>query len=137
MPENKVTFDLAKLVTWGDLHCGVVQLQTSSRLPGWYSRADCSHKDGENIIWILSLFFLHILSHILSLCHCHFFTCTVSLSLYHRHCITVTVSLSLCHYRCVTVTVSLSLCHCNCVTVTVSLSLCLCHFVTVTVTLSL
>ena len=49
--------DLAKLVTWGDSHCGVVQLQISSRLPGWHSRADCSHKDGENKTWILSLFF--------------------------------------------------------------------------------
>ena len=58
---------MVKLVTWGDSHWGVVQLQTSSRLPGWHSRPDCSHKDGENKTWILSLFFLHILSHIVLL----------------------------------------------------------------------
>ena len=56
-------FDSAKLVTWGDSHWGVVHLQTSSMLPGWHSRAGCSHKHGENKTWILSLFFLNILSH--------------------------------------------------------------------------
>ena len=54
---------MAKLVTWGYSHLGVFQLQTSSRLPGWHSRLDCSHNDGENKTWILSLFFLHISSH--------------------------------------------------------------------------
>ena len=56
--------DLAKLMNWGDSHQGVVQLQPSSRLPGRHSKAHCSHKDGENMTWIWSLFFLHILSHI-------------------------------------------------------------------------
>ena len=60
-----MTFGFAKLLTWVDSHWGVVQLQTSSRLPGWHSRADWSHKDGENKTWILSLIFLHILSHII------------------------------------------------------------------------
>ena len=59
-----MTFWFAKMVTWDDWYWGVVQLQTSSRLPWWHSRADCSHKDGENKTWILSLFFQHILSHI-------------------------------------------------------------------------
>ena len=57
---------MAKLMTWGDSHQGVVQLQPSSRLPGRHSKAHCSHKDGENMTWIWSLFFLHILSHMSS-----------------------------------------------------------------------
>ena len=43
--------DLAKLVTWGDSHQGVVQIQPISRLPGGHSKAHCSHKDGENMTW--------------------------------------------------------------------------------------
>ena len=50
-------------MTWVDSHWGVIQLKNSSRLTGWHSRADCSQKDGENKTWILSLFFLHISSH--------------------------------------------------------------------------
>ena len=59
--------ELAKLMTWGDPHGGVVQLQPSSRLQGRHSKAHCSHKAGENKTWIRSLFFLHILSHIYSI----------------------------------------------------------------------
>ena len=60
--------ELAKVMTWGDSHGGVVQLQTSSRLPGRHSKAHCSHKDEENKTWIWSLFFLHILSHMAAFC---------------------------------------------------------------------
>ena len=58
--------ELAKLMTWGDSHGGVVQLQPSSSLPGRHNKAHCSHKDGENKTWIWSPFFLHILYHICS-----------------------------------------------------------------------
>ena len=50
-------------MTWGDSHQGVVQLKPSSTLPGRHSKAHCSHKEGEDMTWIWSLFFLHILSH--------------------------------------------------------------------------
>ena len=58
--------ELAKLMTWGDSHLGVFQFLPSFRLPRRHSKAHCSHKDGENITWVWSLFFLHILSHMCS-----------------------------------------------------------------------
>ena len=54
---------MAKLMTWVDSHRGAVQLQPNSSLPGRHSKAHCSHKDGENMTWIGSLFFLHIMTH--------------------------------------------------------------------------
>ena len=51
-------------MTWGDSHWCAVQLQPNSRLTGRRSKAHCSHKDWENITWIGSLFFLHIMTHI-------------------------------------------------------------------------
>ena len=55
---------MAKLMTWGDSHCGAAQLQLNSRLPGRHSKAHCGHKYPENMTWIGSLFFLHLMTHI-------------------------------------------------------------------------
>ena len=56
-------------MTRGDLHLGVDQQKNRLSFPGRHSKAHCSHKDEENVIWIWSLFFLHILSHMDNLCN--------------------------------------------------------------------
>ena len=55
---------MAKLRARCDSHWGAVQIQPNSRLPGRQSKEHWSHKDGENMTWIGSLFFLHIKTHI-------------------------------------------------------------------------
>ena len=60
----KKHLDLAKLMTRDDSHWGAVQLKPNSRLPGMHSKANCSHRDWENMTWIGSLFLLHIMTHI-------------------------------------------------------------------------
>ena len=54
--------EMAKLMTWGDSHWGAVHLQPNSRFPGRPNKPHCSNKDGENMIWIGSLFFLDIIA---------------------------------------------------------------------------
>ena len=68
---NKVTFGFGQTGDLGWLALRCCPATTSSRIPGWHSRADCSHKYGENKRWILSLFLQHILS--LMLYHCRVF----------------------------------------------------------------
>ena len=60
----KKHLDLPKLMTWDDSHWCAVQLQPNFRLPGRHSKGHCSHKDWENMTWIGSLFFPHIMTHI-------------------------------------------------------------------------
>ena len=57
-----VTFGFGQTDEWGGSHWGAVQLQPNSRFPGRHCKAHCTHKDGENMTWIGSLFFLHIMT---------------------------------------------------------------------------
>ena len=73
--------DLAKLMTWGDSHWGAVHLKPNSRLPGRHSKEHCSHKNGDNMTWIGSLFFLNIMTHMFAF----FYTFHMTLVVFFAH----------------------------------------------------